>query len=136
MLSALPLPQMTVKHSNNAFNALNRQTALRNIMSLCPSLATVLINSYRAETDLFVGGDVIKSCEGTTQGDPLAMPMYAITTVPLIKRLSEAVKQVWYADDAAAVGSVEKVHLWWDQLVKLGPGFGYYPNTRKTWLVT
>ena len=115
-------------HASNAFNALNCQTALRNIMSLCPSLATVLINSYRAETDLFVGGDVIKSCEGTTQEHALAMPMYAITTVLLIKRLSEAVKQVWYADDAAAVESVEKVHLWWDQLVKLGPGFGYYPN--------
>ena len=78
--------------ASNAFNALNRQTALRNIMSLCPSLATVLINSYRAETDLFVGGDVIKSCEGTTQGDPLAMPMYATATVPLIERLSEAVE--------------------------------------------
>ena len=52
--------------ASNAFNALNCQTALRNIMSLCPSLATVLINSYRAETDLFVGNDVIKSCEGTT----------------------------------------------------------------------
>ena len=61
------------------------------------------------------------------------MPMYAIATVPLIKRLS---KQVRYADDAAAVGSVEKVRLWWDQLVKLGPGFGYCPNARKTWLVT
>ena len=62
--------------------------------------------------------------------------MYAITTVPRIKRLPETVKQVWYADDTAVVGSVEKVRLWWDQLVKLGPGFGYYPNARKTWLVT
>ena len=40
--------------ASNAFNALNRQVALRNILSLCPSLATVLINSYHAESDLFI----------------------------------------------------------------------------------
>lgn len=51
--------------ASNAFNTLNRQTALRNIRSLCPSLATVLINTYRVESDLFVDGDVIKSSEGT-----------------------------------------------------------------------
>ena len=24
---------------------------------------------------------------------------------------------------------------WWDKLCKLGPGFGYFPNASKTWLV-
>ena len=72
--------------ASNAFNTLNRQTALRNIRRLCPALATVLINSYRAEADLLVDGDVIKSREGTTQGYPLAMPMYVIATIPLCGR--------------------------------------------------
>ena len=44
------------------------------------SLATALINSYRAPTELFVGGEVLYLREGTTQGDPLAMPMYALAT--------------------------------------------------------
>ena len=37
------------------------------------------------------------------QGDPLAMPMYALATIPLIKKLNcylDDVSQVWYADDA------------------------------------
>ena len=70
--------------ASNAFNSLNRQTALQNARRLCPSLATMLINTYREPTDLFVDGDVLSSREGTTQGDPLAMPMYAIATAPLI----------------------------------------------------
>ena len=47
--------------------------------------------------------------EGTTQGDPLAMAMYAIGTLPLIRRLSNSVTQVWYADDAAAAGSLKNL---------------------------
>ena len=49
--------------------------------------------------------------EGTTQGDPLAMPMYALATIPLINRLRDEtnVVQVWYADDASASGSLSSL---------------------------
>ena len=64
--------------ASNAFNTLNRKVALKNIQHLCPSLATVLINAYRDSPSLFIDGESIPSHEGTTQGDPLAMAMYAI----------------------------------------------------------
>ncbi len=43
-------------------------------------------------------------------------------------------KQAWYADDAAACGDLTHLRSWWDQLVDLGPIYGYHPNTSKTWL--
>ena len=98
--------------ASNAFNVLNRKTALLNIRHLCPSLSTVLINTYRASTELYVDGTTLLSQEGTTQGDPLAMPMYAIATLPLIYAVNEGQKvtHIWYADDATAAGSIEDLH--------------------------
>ena len=122
--------------ATNAFNSLNRQSALHNIRRLCPPLATVLINTYRAPTELFVDGDTILSQEGTTQRDPLAMPMYALATIPLIKKLKSYSKQIWYADDVAAMGKLADLRAWWNHLTREGPDFGYYPNPSKTWLVT
>ena len=53
-------------------------------------------------SSLFIDGERILSEEGTTQGDPLAMAMYALSTVPLINRLEGLAAQMWFADDAAA----------------------------------
>lgn len=76
--------------------------------------------------------------EGTTQGDPLALPLYALATIPLINHLSDTsnVVQVWYADDATTSGSLSCLRNWWDNLTSTGPAFSYHPNATKTWLIT
>ena len=101
--------------ARNAFNSLNRLTALHNIQRHCLSLATVLINTYRAPTELYVDGDVLYSQEGTTQGNLLAMPMYALATIPLMRYLKHTigdVNQAWYTDDACAAGEITKLRKW------------------------
>ena len=121
------------------FNSLNRASALHNVAVLCPILATYATNTYRAPARLFVtGGKELKSTEGTTQGDPLAMSLYAISLQPLITylNLSSNAKQCWYADDATGAGSLEELRKWWDGLNGMGPSLGYYPNAKKCWLVT
>ena len=42
-------------------------------------------------------------------------------------------KQVWYADDAAARGSLLQLKDWWSRLLSFGHHFGYV-NVVKTWL--
>jgi len=64
-------------------------------------MANILINTYREPVKLFMNGEVLLSAEGTTQGDPLAMPMYALATIALIKRLHDGVHHAWYADESA-----------------------------------
>ena len=60
--------------ASNAFNSLNRSASLHNIRILCPTLATLAINTDRGPAGLFItGGKEIKSAEGTAQGNPIAM---------------------------------------------------------------
>ncbi len=94
------------------------------------------INTYREDINLYIDGETLLSQEGTTQGDPLAMAMYAIAVNPLINNLKrDTMKQVWFADDASAVGNLSDLRGWWDRLTKVGPDYGYFPNASKTWLI-
>lgn len=69
--------------ASNAFNSLNCLSALHHLQTL----SLTAYNCYRVPTELFVNSEVLHSSEGTTQGDPLAITMYAIVTIPLIKKL-------------------------------------------------
>ena len=63
--------------ASNAFNSINRSIMIHNIKITCPSLSMFVKNCYRHEIRLFVvGGAELKSTEGTTQGDPIAMALY------------------------------------------------------------
>ena len=117
----------------DAINAINRQAALHNNRFNCPAISKILLNFYRKPSFLWLNDSFLMSEEGTTQGDPFAMPMYSI---PLIRKLKHDVKQVWYADDAYAVGSLSSLHSFWSRLTTLGPKFGYFLNAKKSWFVT
>ena len=126
--------------ASNAFNSINRKILLHNTKIICPQFATYIYNSYCAPARLFiVGGKEIKSREGTTQGDPIAMAAYGIGLTPLLVILSrgeadEAWKQVAFADDISGVGKLIFLRVWWDLINKYGPLLGYFPKASKSWL--
>ena len=62
------------------FNFVNHQAALHNMSVWCPSFSTILKNTYGAPIHLFITSEgELASTEGTTQSDPLAMAVYALT---------------------------------------------------------
>ena len=76
------------------------------------------------------------SREGTTQGDPLAMAIYAVAIIPLIHQVSISdCTQTWFADNARGAGELSRLREWWDLLLAKGPLYGYHVNAAKTWLV-
>ena len=80
--------------------------------------------------------------EGTTQGDPTAMPVYAEGILPLMSIAAEKTKegedkarQAAYADDLAGAGTIIELKNWWDIILKYGPYIGYYAKPEKSWLI-
>ena len=80
--------------------------------------------------------------EGTTQGDPAVMVIYAIAIIPLILMLVEIrmqdnnhTKIAAYADDLTVAGPIDQIRIWWNTLCRLGPKFGYFPEGSKSWII-
>ena len=125
--------------AENAFNRVNRKVALHNIQRLCPALYTYLNNCYKEPARLHLGDRTfIYSKEGATQGDNLAMAMYALSTREMIDDLKQAAPetvQVWFADDSADAGKLRDIQKWWMRLKEIGPAYGYFPNAPKCWII-
>ena len=80
--------------------------------------------------------------EGTTQGDPTAMPVYAVGIIPLmlsaaepLSNRNEKARQSAYADDLAGAGTIDELKKWWDIVIELGPFIGYTAKPEKSWLI-
>ena len=72
-------------HAVNAFSSVNRQVFLHNLCGICPPITTYVRNCYTLPSRLFIiGGTEMPSSEATTQRDPTAMSIYAITIVPFV----------------------------------------------------
>ena len=125
--------------ASNAFNLMNRSVAMHNIRYLCKEISLYIINTYRAPSRLFIrGGNEILSREGTTQGDPLAMPWYAVNSslmINILRQSMPSIKQVWFADDSAGAGKISALHEWYKYLCTEGSMFGYHVNGSKSWLI-
>jgi hypothetical protein len=125
--------------AENAFNKVNRAASLHNVQYLCPPLKYILANFYRKPSRIFLKSNdqthELSSDEGTTQGDPLAMAMYAISIAPLAKEGQPLSQQVWFADDAAGADTLARLRKWYDFLLSRGPLYGYFPQPKKCILV-
>ena len=116
-------------------NGVSGQQACRQGARISHRLATIMINTYRQDPEFYIGGETIYSSEGMTQGDLLAMAMFALAMLPLIDKMNGGVRQIWYADDASAGSKLVGLRAWWDKVTQLGPEYGYYAKPAKTLLV-
>ena len=129
--------------ASNAFNSINKNVFLHNITIIFPAIAIYVKNFYCLHSQLFIiGGNEIRSCEGTTQGNPIAMAVFAIAIIPMTimivdftNNIDDSTKTTAYADDVTAAGKIIQLRNKWKTLCMLGSKFGYYPEASKSWLI-
>ena len=120
---------------SNAFKSMGRAVALHNIQITCPRASTVLINTYRSPSRLFIaGGGELLSREVTTQGsrrslsNALLCRLY-ILIISILSTKFDSVKQVWLVDAYKACLS------FFIFLQDEGKRYDYYVNAKRSWLI-
>ena len=107
--------------------------------------ATFVLNCYFSSFRLFINtGGKLKSTEGTTQRDTIAMIIYTIATIPLILMTIEIMRDqpgntskliITFANDFTTAGTLTELKVLWNILCDLGTKFGCYPCSFKSLLI-
>ena len=85
------------------------------------------------QSRLFIsGGEESTSAESITQGDPTAMPIYALGSLPLLNiTTTDSTKHTAYADDMSCVRKLRNVLTLWNKLNTFGSKMRYFPKAEK-----
>ena len=129
--------------ASNAFNSINRYFFLHNVTIICPAISMYVKNCYSLHSQLFIiAANKIRFCEGATQGDPIAIVVYAIAIISMIlmivdiaSKIDDSTETAAYVDDVTAAGKVIQLKNCCKILCMLGPKFGNYPEASKSWLI-
>ena len=80
----------------------------------------------------------LHSKEGMMHNYPLAMIVYGVGILPLIKNLKMEIPYVthpWYADNAESLDTFSRLKTCFYSLTRQGPGRGYYTKPSKSVLI-
>ena len=87
---------------------------------------------YSCHPLLHLGKDVIHSCCGVQQGDPLGPPGFSLTLRPIVERIKAKVPSLalnaWYLDNGTLVGPPEGLSAALDIIERDGPSLGLHLN--------
>ena len=123
---------------SNAFNSINRQAMFVQFHRYLPGLSAWMESCYFGQLLLLLGKDIIHSCCGVQQGDPLGPLGFALTLHPIIQRikteLSALALNAWYLDDGTLVGSSKDLSDALHILESEGPSVGLQLHRSKSLL--
>ena len=124
-------PSVLVKVDvKNAFNSVRRDVMLNKIQARCPEIYRITFQAYSAPTPLYIGDQVIWSCSGVQQGDPLGPVSFALAVDSCARAMSSPLN-IWYLDDATLAGPVSTVVKDLQEIQNMLPGLGLELNNSK-----
>ena len=121
---------------SNAFNSINREAMFIEFRRKLPGISAWMESCYSQQPRLLLGSNVIKSCCGVQQGDPLGPLGFALTLQPLLEKIRSEVPSLllnaWYLDDGTLIGSPECLSSALSIVEREGPQVGLHLNRSKS----
>ncbi len=120
----------------NAFNLIGREFFFQEVFRLFPEISHWVQFTYGCAALLFTGADVVYSCIGVQQGDPLGPLLFCLVLQLLLLRANNEFKGTptpTYLDDVT-VGPLDVVtaRSFLDFITREGPIYGLHLNLSKT----
>ena len=123
---------------SNAFNSISREAMFVECRRRLPGLSAWMDSCYSCLPLLHLGKDVIHSCCGVQQGDPLGPLGFSLTLQPIVERINAEVPSLalnaWYLDDGTLVGPPEGLSAALDIIER--DALGLHLNRSKSLLVS
>ena len=120
----------------NAFNLVDREEIFRQIRLHFPQLSSYVEAAYGPRAFLVFGANILLSCKGVHQGDPLALLLFAVVLHTLINRLREIqpplAMSAWLSDDGTLVGTADALSAAVDIIRAEGPPLGLHLSPEKS----
>ena len=120
----------------NAFNSVHRASVLTAIRQFFPQLEAWFRLTYAEPARLLCNDSPLpfQSTSGVQQGDPLGPALFALSILPLCRKLREDFPDtlsVWFLDDGALVGPEESVKKGWQLISSMAEEIGLQLNASK-----
>ena len=121
-------------NAKNAFNVLNRRTALENVKPyahhcMLPYIIPIVIRLISTWVSW-------PFCLRKVQHKMIALRWQCMELLPLISRLhNDSLTQKWYADDGSVFGKLKDIRALFGKPTELGPKYGYLVNLSKCQLI-
>ena len=122
----------------NAFNNVSRESMFVEFRRRLPGLSAWMEPCYSGQPLLHLGKDIIHSCCGVQQGDPLGPLGFALTLHPIVECIQAQVPNLalnaWYLDDGTLVGPPRDLSAALHIVESEGPSVGLHLNRGKSLL--
>nr|GEV32592.1 hypothetical protein [Tanacetum cinerariifolium] len=122
---------MLLAYFNNAFNLVDREVMLREVLLRCPAISRSVELCYLNPARLYYCEHTLWSCQGVQQSDPLGPLLFFLVLHPLICKIRDSFSlflHAWYLDDGTIVEDTMVVGKVLELIMKDGSGCGMHLN--------